>query len=324
MGFTARDTAPVRPDTRGWWSGIDPSGEASSRPLDISPAAVMEASWCSVRRVSLGTRPHRVHFCRPSHTLLVFDEGSFVDGERRINGVRAGTPGPLDRGIDIVPANVDFFALADSGSNIAATLITIYEEEALIALGIDSDNSSPLAPALNLEGDFLNAVVTRVRQAMQEAPSPRYLETIIALLFQEVLRTQDQACLLRQYRASGGLSPRTRRMVRDFLHENADKDVDLDRLASYVGLSRFHFTREFKATFGVPPHKYLLNLRIQRASELLRETARPITDIALDVGFSCSSDFSRAFKQIMSCCPREFRSLNRPNPITDSNDHRMV
>ncbi|MDF3872857.1 helix-turn-helix transcriptional regulator [Pseudomonas putida] len=316
MGFTASEAALARPDVLGWWCGIDKSGEVVPRPLDISPAAVMDASWCSVRRISLGTQPHRVHFCRPSHTLLVFDEGSFVDGERRINGVRTGIPGPLDHGIDIVPANVDFFALANSGSNIAATLISIYEEEAVAALGINSAEPSPLLPALNLEGDLLSALAARLRQAMREEPNPRYLETLIALLFQEVLRTQDESCSLRQYRASGGLSPRTRRLVRDFLHENLDKDVDLDRLANYVGLSRFHFSREFKASFGVPPHKYLLNLRIQRSSELLRETIRPITDIALDVGFSCSSDFSRAFKQIMSCCPREFRSLNRPNQIS--------
>lgn len=316
MGSTARDITLAHPDVRGWWQGIDQSGGTAPCPLDISPSAVMDASWCSVRRVLLGTQPHRVHFCRPSHTLLVFDEGSFVDGERCINGARAGTPGPLDRGIDIVPAKVDFFARADSGSNIAATLISIYEEEAVIALGINSE--SLLIPALNLEGDLLNALAARLRQAMQQATNPRYLETMIALLFQEVLRTQDESCSLRQYRASGGLSPRTRRLARDFLHENLDRDIDLDTLASYVGLSRFHFTREFKTSFGVPPHKYLLNLRIQRASELLRETIRPITDIALDVGFSCSSDFSRAFKQIMNCCPREFRSLNRPNQISAS------
>lgn len=311
MAFSASATAPARRDLNGLWESIDHADEKTPRSIDISPSAVLDSPWCSVRRVSLGTQPHRVRFRSPSHTLMVFDQGSFVDGERWINGVRAGTPGPLDRGIDVVPANVELVALAGAGSNITATLISIYEEETPVSRDVEMDRQANLTPALSLGGEFLNVLTARVRQVMQEGHDPRYLETIISLLFQEVIRAQSDSATLRECRTSGGLSPRTRRLVREFLHQNLDKAVDLDGLASYVGLSRFHFTREFKASFGVPPHKYLLNLRIQRASELLRTTKSPITDIALDVGFSCSSDFSRAFKQILNCSPREFRSLHR-------------
>ncbi|MGN5478134.1 helix-turn-helix transcriptional regulator [Cupriavidus basilensis] len=62
---------------------------------------------------------------------------------------------------------------------------------------------------------------------------------------------------------------------------------------------------------SVPPYKYLLNLRINRAADLLKASQTPITDIALEVGFSCPSEFARAFRQIMDCTPREFRVLNR-------------
>lgn len=318
MSLITRQSAPDRLDSYSWWQGIKQTDANSSHQIDILPIAVLDSPWCSIRRVSLGTKPHKVSFCRPSHTIVIFDEGSFVDGERRVNGIRAESQGPLDRGIDIVPANFEFDAIANSGSNIESTLITIYDEEINSALSISPDGDSPLKPDFNLQGDLLNALAARLRQAALQEQNATYLETLISLLFQEILRTQNENNSQRQHRCSGGLSPRTRRIARDFLHENLSKSIDLNKLANYVGLSRFHFTREFKASFGVPPHKYLLNLRIQRACELLRETKLPITEIALDVGFSCSSDFSRAFKQIMNCSPREFRSLNRPMQIPES------
>jgi transcriptional regulator GlxA family with amidase domain len=54
-----------------------------------------------------------------------------------------------------------------------------------------------------------------------------------------------------------------------------------------------------------------LNLRLRKAADLLRDTELPITDIALSVGFSCSSEFARAFKDAMEITPREFRQANR-------------
>jgi AraC-like DNA-binding protein len=318
MSLITHQSAPDRLDSYSWWQGIKQTDASSSHQIDILPVSVLDTSWCSMRHVSLGTKPHKVNFCRPSHTILIFDEGSFVDGERRVNGVRARSQGPLDRGIDIVPANFEFDAIANSGSNIESTLITIYDEEINSVLGICSDGGLPLKPDFNLQGDLLNVLAARLRQAALQEQNAAYSETLISLLFQEILRTQNENHSQLNHRCSGGLSPRTRRIARDFLHENLSKSIDLHMLANYVGLSRFHFTREFKASFGVPPHKYLLNLRVQKASELLRETRLPITEIALDVGFSCSSDFSRAFKQIMNCSPRDFRSLNRPVQISES------
>ncbi|MGN5478157.1 helix-turn-helix domain-containing protein [Cupriavidus basilensis] len=110
---------------------------------------------------------------------------------------------------------------------------------------------------------------------------------------------------------AGGLTSHAKRVIRDFLAENLDQRIDLETLAEHVGLSRFHFTRAFKVSFGILPYQYLLNLRIRKAADLLKSTQTPTTAIALEVGFSCSSEFSRAFRQIMQCTPRQFRSSHR-------------
>jgi AraC-like DNA-binding protein len=296
-----------------WWRHDGQIASVNAEPLGVSIESLLEKKWCSVRRVTIGATPHKVQFCRPSHTLMIFDRGSFVEGERWVNGIRLGATGPLDIGIDVAPANSSFAAVAGPGSNITCNLITCDEEAITDAFGTRS-HEHPLRPALNLGGELLLPLAARLRQLCRDDPERidnLHLESIVVLLYREISLAQDQQHTFSRPLCAGGLSSRAQRIVRDFLHENFEKRIDLEMLAELVGVSRFHFIRAFKASFSVPPYRYLLNLRIRKAADLLRETQIPVTEVALDVGFSCSSEFARAFKQLMNCSPREFRSENR-------------
>ncbi len=79
------------------------------------------------------------------------------------------------------------------------------------------------------------------------------------------------------------------------------------RLARVSGVSQAHFSRAFKRAFGVPPHRYLLTRRIERATALLRETELSITDIAFRVGWSSLGSFSRTFRDITGESPSALR-----------------
>jgi transcriptional regulator GlxA family with amidase domain len=83
--------------------------------------------------------------------------------------------------------------------------------------------------------------------------------------------------------------------------------LDVEWLARSVALSRAHFIRSFRATFGETPHRYLQRRRIERAMALLRETDRPVTEVALDVGFASLGTFSRTFREIVGESPRAYR-----------------
>src|SRR4249920_1147695 len=72
----------------------------------------------------------------------------------------------------------------------------------------------------------------------------------------------------------------------------------VDHLARVSRVSEAHFARSFKDAFGVPPHRYLLTRRIERAAALLRDTDGPITDIAFSTGWSSLGTFGRQFKDI--------------------------
>ena len=83
--------------------------------------------------------------------------------------------------------------------------------------------------------------------------------------------------------------------------------LDIEWLARSVNLSRAHFIRSFRETFGETPHRYLQRRRLERAMMLLRETDRPVTEICLDVGFTSLGTFSRTFRDIVGEPPTAYR-----------------
>ncbi|HWC56283.1 MAG TPA: helix-turn-helix transcriptional regulator [Sphingomicrobium sp.] len=94
----------------------------------------------------------------------------------------------------------------------------------------------------------------------------------------------------------------------------SDQDWPVARLASVSGVSEAHFARCFKEAFGVPPHRYLLTRRIERAKTLLRDTDLPVTDIAFHTGWSSLGTFGRIFRDITGESPSSLRERERALP----------
>src|SRR5439155_26890282 len=80
------------------------------------------------------------------------------------------------------------------------------------------------------------------------------------------------------------------------------------RLARVSGVSEAHFARSFKDAFGVPPHRYMLTRRIERATAILRDTDLPIIEIALQTGWNSLGTFGRTFRDVTGETPRGFRA----------------
>jgi AraC-like DNA-binding protein len=103
--------------------------------------------------------------------------------------------------------------------------------------------------------------------------------------------------------------------ARDLADRDYGKGIDVAAMAAAAHLSEAHFSREFRAAFGVPPGRYLSERRITRAAFLLRETDRPVTEIALDVGFRSLGTFSSTFSRLLGVSPRTYRHAEQPVPI---------
>jgi transcriptional regulator GlxA family with amidase domain len=100
-----------------------------------------------------------------------------------------------------------------------------------------------------------------------------------------------------------------RRLLRakDRMDAASQEDWPVQRLARVSRVSEAHFARAFKQAFGVPPHRYLLTRRIERATALLRETDRAITEIALETGWESLGTFGRTFRDITGESPGAIR-----------------
>jgi AraC-like DNA-binding protein len=84
--------------------------------------------------------------------------------------------------------------------------------------------------------------------------------------------------------------------------------LGVDELARAAGLSRAHFSREFRRAFGESPHAYLLTRRLERAAALLRTTDRSVAEICLDVGLQSVGSFTTSFKRMYGRSPTAYRA----------------
>lgn len=135
------------------------------------------------------------------------------------------------------------------------------------------------------------------------------LEELALLLASDVLREAGKGAL--RSRPTGCDDARARGRTGaaiELLEQSGSEELRLAEIAKHVGLSPYHFLRLFKRECGVTPYQFLIRLRIRRAIQLLRDTKRPVTEIAYQVGFSDLSNFINAFRREVGCSPRQFRN----------------
>jgi transcriptional regulator GlxA family with amidase domain len=107
-----------------------------------------------------------------------------------------------------------------------------------------------------------------------------------------------------------------RRLLRakDRMDGASHEEWPVRRLARVSGVSEAHFARSFKEAFGIPPHRYLLTRRIERATALLRDTELSITDVAFQTGWSSLGTFGRTFRDVTGETPGDLRARVKAAP----------
>ena len=96
--------------------------------------------------------------------------------------------------------------------------------------------------------------------------------------------------------------------ARDRMDAASNEPWPIPRLARVSGVSEAHFARSFRDAFGLPPHRYLLTRRIERAAALLRDTDLSITEIAFQTGWSSLGTFGRTFRDVTGESPGALRA----------------
>ncbi|KQR76036.1 helix-turn-helix domain-containing protein [Rhizobium sp. Leaf341] len=156
------------------------------------------------------------------------------------------------------------------------------------------------------ENAALQSTMAKLETIMQDEASDGglYAETLALLAVIELGRTSVADL---EERRTGKFSMAQERLLVSFIEENLGTAFSLEDLAKVAGLSRYHFTRTFKHTFGSPPHRYVMAKRMAAAKTLLTRPGLTIAEIAPQVGFGTAGHFVRAFKDTEGMTPRDFR-----------------
>lgn len=136
-----------------------------------------------------------------------------------------------------------------------------------------------------------------------------YIESLANVLAVHLLRQYavEKPNLLTLPTYAGGLPERQLMQVLEYINEHLDQDIKLADLAQLLGVSQFHFSHIFKQSIGISPYQYLLQQRIERAKQLLKQSDQSIMDIALMCGFNSHSHLSKQFRQSTGMTPKAYR-----------------
>ena len=166
------------------------------------------------------------------------------------------------------------------------------------------------ASRLQLNREQLIFVESLVATMMAEQTERRPgFEVLLRAKLLEIITYMSRAYLGEKSRESQSLLRVTK--VISAIELNYSKEWKLDDLVKLSGMSKSNLLTTFRKATGNSPLAYLLTVRIQRASEMIRNSNKNITEIAFAVGFNDSNYFTRQFKKITHVSPREYREKNR-------------
>ena len=134
------------------------------------------------------------------------------------------------------------------------------------------------------------------------------LEHTSSLLGAKILRTLESNLDLQEIHFTS-VGKKEINITLDYLHANINRDFSLENVADLAGLSKYHFIRMFKKETGKTPYRYYMDLKIEKAAELIKMNKFSITEICFMCGFKDHSHFSRVFRNKKGVTPSNFKDL---------------
>jgi AraC family transcriptional regulator len=288
--------------------------DALNYVVDISPANIVtrrSAAWHGMRaEIVRGTKRERIEcrFRAPLHLLVVYEQCVRDDGESFVEGLPRSSLRDLKKKLTFVPAGHDYHEWQKP--RILGRLAYFYFDPAIMPVH-PGTTFTDFAPRLHFEDAVLWDTTFKLKALIESAAvnNQSYLEALGVVLRHElaqlILGTPHVQAPIR-----GGLAAWQQRVVTAHIEEHLSENISVATLGRLVHLSRYYFCRAFKQSFGIPPHRYHIQCRIERAKALLATRTPSVTDIGLTVGFHETSSFTAAFRKATGVTPTDYhRSL---------------
>ncbi|MGF1568856.1 MAG: helix-turn-helix domain-containing protein [Nodosilinea sp.] len=244
------------------------------------------------------------HSC-PQHRLIVNDCAlrspvlEIFEGETQRNPVSPGT-------VRVLPASARTWAHWETDHQF---IMLAFEPHLLMQHMAESyhSNSVELLPIINPSDPLIYSIGLTLKAELQSG-------NLGGRLYVDAMKMALMAHLLRHYSTQNyspsstvnGLPPRVLRQVIDYIHDYLAQDLSLETLATIAHISPSYFSRLFKQSTGLSPHQYVIQCRIDRAKQLLKQGKLSIAEVAYRSGFTHQSHLSHHFKRLVGSSPKVF------------------
>ena len=272
-------------------------------------------SSCFLNWSGLEVHRYRLHRCKtPEHTypqLAIFIPhlSKPAKGEVYVAGQRM--TGILESGrISIAPPDLPITRCTQAPEHEITVIFLAPFVLAKVAAEAGVDRVE-IVPQYSVCDPLINQIGAELdRELTSRTPSPRvYAESLGVALSAHILCRYGKAA--RSRRVSAG-SAQIRRSI-EFMNDNFRHDLTLAQVASIANMSKYHFAKSFRRAMGIAPHRYLTDLRIAKARELLATSSLPIQEIAYQVGYADVSHFTAQFLRRVGTTPSGHRRQILPS-----------
>ena len=243
-----------------------------------------------------------LQFQGPVHLLAMYNKGASRDGETSIDGFAPSKIRNFANKLTFVPAGCGYREWFETAASTRLTFL--YLDPTVLR----NDGGNDYAARMHFEDSVVWETAAKLKSAIENGQAKRtlYLSALSSVLAIELSRC-DNNVARDTSPIRGGLASWQKRAVVGYIEEHLGEQISLGTLAQLARLSQHHFCRAFKQSFGVPPHHYHVQRRVEQAKLLLADRSISITDIGFTLGYSQTSSFSVAFRKNTGWTPSEYR-----------------
>jgi AraC family transcriptional regulator len=302
------------PPMAGYRHAVQPHPDLQAHSIvNYSPSEIItrrSAAWPGLLVETVQVMQHRPFeygFRATCHLLIAAELGERYDGETFVEGLPRSHLRDFTRKLTFVPAG-HVFRGSQRPRVLTRTTYFYIDPRGPLADPALRFSEIEFKPRLFFYDHDLWETALKLRSQV-ENPGPmhrQYAEALGVVLTHELVRINGDPAL-RKPVSRGGLACWQQKQVAAYIEEHVADDIPLATLAELARLSPYHFSRSFKRSFGMPPHRYHANRRIERAKQLLANRELSVTAIALRIGFSDTTTFSAAFHRLTGQTPSHYR-----------------